>query len=131
MPAMNCTAPFPRSLRRSLAVLLSAAVLLGGCVYRLPIQQGNHLDYDAVRQVKAGMTRTQVRFLLGTPIVPGAFDNDRWDYTYYLKLRRLQTPKQLHATVYFRNDVVDHVSSDVKEDTVEPLSRRPVSAPGA
>ena len=131
MPAMNCTARFPRSLRQSLAVLLSATVLLGGCVYRLPIQQGNHLDYDAVRQVKAGMTRTQVRFLLGTPIVPGAFDNDRWDYAYYLKVRRLQTPRQLHATVYFRNDVVDHVSSDVKEDTVEPLSRRPVNAPGA
>lgn len=131
MPAMNCTARFPHSLRQSLAVLLSAAVLLGGCVYRLPIQQGNHLDYDAVRQVKAGMTRTQVRFLLGTPIVPGAFDNDRWDYAYYLKVRRLQTPRQLHATVYFRNDVVDHISSDVKEDTVEPLSRRPVSAPGA
>lgn len=105
--------------------------LLCGCVYRLPIQQGNHLDAEAVGQVKVGMTRTQVRYLLGTPMVPGAFNNDRWDYTYYLKLRRLQKPRELHATVYFKDEVVDHVSSDVKEDIVEPINRRPVNAPGA
>ena len=105
--------------------------LLCGCVYRLPIQQGNHLDSEAIGQVKPGMTRTQVRYLLGTPMVPGAFDNDRWDYAYYLKVRRLQKPQQLHATVYFRDEVVDHVVSDVKEDVVEPVNRRPVNAPGA
>ena len=137
MPAMNQRQPTAsRGPGRSkyaalLAALLGTAMLLGGCVYRLPIQQGNHLDYEKISQVKPGMTRTQVRFLLGTPIVPGAFDNDRWDYTYYLKLRRLQTPRSLHATVYFRNEVVDHVTSDVKEDVAEPISRRPVNAPGA
>jgi outer membrane protein assembly factor BamE len=103
-----------------------------GCVYRLPIQQGNHLDAEKIGLIKAGMTRTQVRYLLGTPIVPGAFDNDRWDYTYYLKLRRLQTPLESQATVYFKNDVVDHVVSNVKgPEFVEPISKRPVSAPGA
>jgi outer membrane protein assembly factor BamE len=119
-----------RSLARYLLAGLSLATL-GACVYRLPIQQGNHVDGETVAQVKAGMTRTQVRFLLGTPIVPVAFDNDRWDYEYYLKLRRLQTPKQLHAVVYFKNEVVDHVESDIKADVVEPISRRPVNAPGA
>lgn len=117
--------------RALLATLAAGAMLLAGCVYRLPIQQGNHLDYEKISQVKAGMTRTQVRFLLGTPMVPGAFDNDRWDYTYYLKMRRLRTPLTLHATVYFKDDVVDRVTSDVKEDVVEPVTRRPVNAPGA
>jgi outer membrane protein assembly factor BamE len=115
---------------RVLALLLLA--VLGGCVYRLPIQQGNHLDAEKIGMVKAGMTRTQVKYLLGTPIVPGAFNNNRWDYEYYLKLRRLQTPRQLHATVFFKNDLVDHVVSDVKEEEVpEPISKRPVNAPGA
>jgi outer membrane protein assembly factor BamE (lipoprotein component of BamABCDE complex) len=72
-----------------------------------------------------------VRFLLGTPIVPGAFDNDRWDYALYVKLRRLQAATQARATVYFRNEVVDHVISDVKGTVAVPLSKRPVSAPGA
>lgn len=133
MPGMNMRQNAHRrgAGRALLATLAAAGLLMAGCVYRLPIQQGNHLDYEKISQVKPGMTRTQVRFLLGTPIVPGAFDNDRWDYTYYLKLRRLQTPRALHATVFFKNDVVDHVVSDVKEDVVEPVTRRPVNAPGA
>src|SRR5258706_16476970 len=119
-------------LYRRRVLALSLALALGGCVYRLPIQQGNHLDAEKIGMVKSGMTRTQVKYLLGTPIVPGAFNNDRWDYEYYLKLRRLQTPRQLHATVYFKNDLVDHVVSDVKEEeVVEPISKRPVNAPGA
>jgi outer membrane protein assembly factor BamE len=98
---------------------------------RLPIQQGNHLDAETIKQVRAGMTRTQVRYLLGTPIVPGGFEADRWDYDYYLKVRRLQTPQRAHATVYFKDDLVDRVVSDVESKLVVPVSQRPVSAPGS
>jgi outer membrane protein assembly factor BamE len=116
----------------ALGALLAAVVLTTGCVYRLPIQQGNHLDAEKIGLIKAGMTRTQVRYLLGTPIVPGGFDNSRWDYVYYLKLRRLQTPAESRATVYFKGDEVDHIVSDVKEqEIIEPRSKRPVGAPGA
>ena len=79
----------------------------------MPIQQGNFLDATTLVQVKKGMTRAQVRYLLGTPMVPGGFDNDRWDYDYYLKLRQLKYPRRARATVYFKNDLVDHVDSDV------------------
>jgi outer membrane protein assembly factor BamE len=96
------------------AVLL-LALLLGACVYRMPIQQGNYLDPAVIAQVKPGMTRSQVRYLLGTPMVPGAFDNSRWDYDYYYKNRRLQTPRRGHVIIYFENDVVARVVSDVKE----------------
>jgi outer membrane protein assembly factor BamE len=113
------------------AIWALTALLLAGCVYRLPIQQGNHLDAEKIDLIKPGMTRAQVRFLLGTPIVPGAFDNDRWDYEYYLKLRRLQTPWQLHATVFFRDEVVDHIASDVRDDAVEPPVKRPAGASGS
>lgn len=119
----------PRSLR--VAALGCALLLAAGCVYRLPIQQGNHLDAETVNQVRAGMTRTQVRYLLGTPMVPGSFDTDRWDYDYYLKLRRLQTPQRAHATVFFKDDLVERVVNNVAEPIVEPVSQRPVSAPGS
>lgn len=122
--------PLRHGMLRAGAVLI--VLLASACVYRLPILQGNHLDAEKIALVKPGMTRAQVRFLLGTPIVPGGFDNDRWDYQYYLKMRRLQQPILLRATVYFANDAVDHVVSDVKqEEVVEPVSRRPVNAPGA
>jgi len=116
-------------LRLVLAPLLAVALLAGGCVYRIPVQQGNHLDAATIAQVQPGMTRSQVRYLLGTPMVPGAFDTDRWDYDYYLKARQLRTPQRGHVTVYFRNDLVDHVASNVADNKREPVSTRPVTAP--
>ncbi len=54
------------------ALAAAAAVLAAsGCVYRMPIQQGNYLDPVVIAQVKPGMTHSQVRYLLGTPMVPG------------------------------------------------------------
>jgi outer membrane protein assembly factor BamE len=100
---------------------------LSGCVYRMPIQQGNYLDPAAIAQVKVGMTHSQVRFLLGTPMVPGAFDDSRWDYDYYLKIRRLRGPATGHATVYFDNNVVARVVSDVKEPPMLPGLGRPIA----
>ena len=118
-------------LRRSALAAGGLTLLLGlhGCMYHMPIQQGNHLDATTISQVKAGMTRAQVRYLLGTPMVPGGFSNDRWDYDYYLWLRRMHSPFRSHATVYFKNELVDHVITDVKGNPAEPVSDRPVTAP--
>ena len=73
---------------KRLIVGLGLVVLASGCVYRINIQQGNFLDQAAVEQVKAGMTRSQVRYLLGTPMVADSFNKERWDYIYYLKKGR-------------------------------------------
>src|SRR5882762_10416919 len=109
--------PLRRTLR-PLAVLLCLAALLGAsaCIYHMPVQQGNHLDQTIVAQVKPGMTRAQVRYLFGTPMVPGGFENDRWDYEYYLKMKRLQTPRRGHVIVHFTKDLVDNVHTDVQGD---------------
>jgi outer membrane protein assembly factor BamE len=101
--------------------------VLGGCVYRIPIQQGNYLDPAVIAQVKPGMTHSQVRFLLGTPMVPGGFDDSRWDYDYYLKMRRLKAPARGHATIYFANNLVARVDSDVKDLPVVPGLGRPIA----
>ncbi len=92
-------------------LLLALGVLLGstGCIYRMTIQQGNFLDATQVAQLETGMTRSQVAFLLGTPMVPNAFDSDRWDYFYYLKERGAKHPDTRRVTVYFENDKVARV----------------------
>jgi outer membrane protein assembly factor BamE len=61
------------------AIVLASAVGLAtsGCVYRINIQQGNFLNQGAVDTVKPGMTRSQVRYLLGTPMVADPFDKER------------------------------------------------------
>jgi outer membrane protein assembly factor BamE len=96
-----------RSPLASLAMLF-CAVTLGGCVYRMDVQQGNYLEGKAVDQLQVGMTRTQVRYLLGTPLVPDVFDKDRWDYLYYFRhgRRRPEDPRRL--VVYFKDDKVTH-----------------------
>src|SRR5689334_16870981 len=94
-----------RRLTTALAAL-GVALLISGCVYRMNIQQGNFLEPRAVSQLQVGMTRSQVRYLLGTPMVPDAFDKDRWDYLYYLKKGRLKAPEQRHLIVYFQDDKV-------------------------
>ena len=91
---------------KRLTVGLGLVALASGCVYRINIQQGNFLDQAAVEQVKAGMTRSQVRYLLGTPMVADSFNKERWDYIYYLKKGRSSHVDSRRVTVYFDGDKV-------------------------
>jgi outer membrane protein assembly factor BamE len=109
--ARRCTGL--RSNRQPCASVLAALGLaLTGCVYHMPVRQGNYLDPATVTQVR--MTHSQVRYLLGTPMVPGGFDNSRWDYDYYLRASGLARNQRAHVTIYFQKDVVARVLSDVK-----------------
>lgn len=110
---MKIIAEFPSPRVRGLALVLCIPVMLAACVYRMPIRQGNYLDPSAIAQVRPGMTHSQVRFLLGTPQVPGGFNNQRWDYDYYLNLHRLSNPRREHVVVWFDKGVVSHVESNV------------------
>jgi outer membrane protein assembly factor BamE len=90
------------------AAMVSGAlgVAVSGCVYRINIQQGNFLNQSAVDTVKEGMTRSQVRYLLGTPMVADSFNKERWDYIYYLKKGRTRHVDSRRVTVYFDGDKV-------------------------
>jgi outer membrane protein assembly factor BamE len=100
------TARTARPPRAATLLLCLSALFVAGCVYRMPIQQGNLLDPSQVEQLEEGMTRTQVSFLLGTPMVPPGFDDSRWDYYYYVKVPRLREPYTRRLTVFFENDKV-------------------------
>ena len=97
-------------LRPLALALLATCVGLTGCVYRMDIQQGNYLDGKAVGQLKVGMTRSQVRYLLGTPMVEDVFNNDRWDYVYYFKRGYVRRPIESRVIVYFQKDKVDRLA---------------------
>lgn len=91
---------------QGILVGLLLAVSCSGCVYRINIQQGNYLAQKDVDQVKSGMTRSQVRYLLGTPMVADSFNQGRWDYIYYLKKGRTRHIDSRRVTVYFDGDRV-------------------------
>ncbi len=91
---------------RSLLLAAGLCFAASGCVYRINIQQGNFLDQAAVEQVKPGMTRSQVRYLLGTPMVADPFNKERWDYIYYLRKGRTRHIDSRRVTVYFEGEKV-------------------------
>jgi len=103
-----CASAFPSA--GALAVLTVLLMLaLSGCVHRIDIQQGNLLDQEDIDRIAVGMTRVQVRALLGTPMVADPFHEERWDYVYYLKQGRLKKPEYRHFIVRF--DAADKVAS--------------------
>jgi outer membrane protein assembly factor BamE len=99
-------------VRGSLIVL--AALALAACVYRIDIQQGNLLDEKAINQIDLGMTRSQVQFLLGTPMVSDSFHRDRWDYAYYYRRGRSPDADRRWVVVYFENDRVQRIERDLE-----------------
>ena len=90
----------------------------------MAIQQGNYLVADSVSQLKEGMTRSQVRFLLGTPMVIDSFDADRWDYVYSLRRGHSRDVTRRHLVVWFDGDKVTRIEEPI------PLPRPVSSAPG-
>lgn len=102
--------------RLRIALLVTAAVWLGGCVYRIDVQQGNLIEQAALEQVEVGMTRSQVQFLLGTPMVADAFHRDRWDYAYYFRQGRSREIERRWFVVYFEGDRVARIERDVTLD---------------
>lgn len=111
-------------MRRSLAIpcLLAAAALLAGCgslqrtdsflgvitPYRIDIVQGNAITREQAAMLRPGLTRLQVRDILGTPLIADPFHANRWDYIF--SLRRPNTDVQRRSVVvHFDGDVVRSV----------------------
>lgn len=97
------------ALRLPLLALL--AIATAGCLYRMEVQQGNVLEESQVSQLETGMTRSQVLYLLGTPMVPDGFNTDRWDYYHYIDTGTgLRQTRRL--TVWFNDGVVERIDDD-------------------
>jgi outer membrane protein assembly factor BamE len=115
--------------RASLSLLISC-VTLAGCQtmsdvgssvarwgptflgpYRPDVHQGNIITKEMVEQLRQGMTREQVRFMLGTPLLTSEFHKDRWDYVYYLNPRKGEVQNR-RLTVQFKDNKLDGFKSD-------------------
>ena len=101
-----------------LALIITTAALLNGCSYlkypdlhKVTVQQGNIVNQEMVDQLRPGMTRSQVRYILGTPLLMDTFDQDRWDYYYSIKRPGRQEMRE-RITVYFEGNTLTHFSGD-------------------
>src|SRR5688572_11726498 len=109
---------------RSIAIAATCAVLLGGCVYRIDIQQGNYVTQDVVAKLKVGMTRTEARQILGTPLLADVFHADRWDY-YFSQSRGGRGGDRKLFSVFFKDDKVASFTGDVQPPAPPPVGTQP------
>lgn len=87
-----------------ISLLSGLGVLTSACQpHRIDVQQGNRIKPEVLQQLKLGMNRNQVIYLLGTPLLQDAFHQNRWDYLYYLKPGN-DKARQSAVTLYFEGD---------------------------
>jgi outer membrane protein assembly factor BamE len=108
---------------------LAPLALLGACAlpslitpYRIEIQQGNFVSQEMASQLKPGMTREQVRFVLGSPLVADMFHADRWDYVYMKQLENFKGTEQRKLSVFFVDGKLKRVEGDVAPAQPKPAS---------
>src|SRR5258706_7980397 len=104
-------------------IILSALLALSACKqnvelpalispYRIDIQQGNVVTQEMVSKLKAGMTRAQVRFVLGSPLVTDMFHGDRWDYVLLMQ-KQGKADERRRLTVIFDGDKMVTLEGDI------------------
>ena len=89
---------------------------LAGCsfpgVYKIDIQQGNVVTQDMIDQLRPGMTRKQVRFIMGNPLLTDTFHADRWDYLYSLQPGGGERQQERISVIFNPNDQLVSLSGD-------------------
>jgi len=96
--------------------LCLSLAMASGCVYRANISQGNLIKQEDLDQAEIGMTRNQIRFLLGTPMVSDPFHQARWDYVYYSKIGRKEAGQKRWVSVIFVDDRVSEIRKNQELD---------------
>ena len=117
---------------RKLFLVLSIATLTAcsSLTYKLEVQQGNYITEDMIAKLKPGMTRSQVRFLLGTPLLVDPFHADRCDYLYRVYYDgRVTEDKQF--TVFFSGDAMARFEGSVMPPLKGFVSAEPKLSPRA
>lgn len=91
---------------------------LNGCsglqfpgVYKIPIEQGNVITQEMVDQLKPGMSREQVEYIMGSPLIKDTFNQARWDYVYSIQ-RGKQPREQYRMSIFFKHDQLSHFTGD-------------------
>jgi outer membrane protein assembly factor BamE len=102
-----------------MGLVFCATLTLSGCSsvvglvtpYKIDIQQGNVVTREQAQALQPGMSRTQVRDILGSPLLTSVFHADRWDYVFTFR-RQGQEPQQRKLAVFFKADVLERFTAD-------------------
>jgi len=119
-----------KTMRHMLFAAILALLLSGSLsVDKVEVQQGNVVTQEMIDKLKPGMTPSQVRFVMGTPLIVDPFHQDRWDYYYYLRRSNETSGESQRVTVVFKKELLIAVQGNtrikagdlaIKESAVKP-----------
>lgn len=137
---MRISVHFSKNIRRMTLFRLAGTALVAAILcacssvprivneYKIDVQQGNVLTQDMVSQLKPGLSRDQVRFILGTPMLTDMFHANRWDYVYRLKKGSTGEVEMRKFSVFFdASGKLASVSGDVAPAQSDDVARAPDS----
>ena len=107
-----------------LLVIAASMLLLAACgpfVYRIDVQQGNVVTQEAVSQLKPGMTKAEVRQVLGTPLLTDVFHANRWDY-YFSHSKGGRSRERQVLSLFFKDEKLVEIAGDVKPAAPKPAA---------
>ena len=81
-------------------------------VYKITVQQGNVLSQAMVDKLKPGMTRSQVAFIMGEPVIRNSFNENRWDYIYRVEVPGYFETSQ-RVTLFFQDELLAYFTGDM------------------
>lgn len=90
--------------------------------YKVDVIQGNFVSKEQVEQLQVGMSREQVKAVLGTPLMASLFHADRWDYVFTLQRQGVE-PQSFKYTVFFKGDQLERFAGDAMPSETEFISR--------
>lgn len=92
-----------------------ALFVIAGCIspYKVEVRQGNVVTQEMLEKLKPGLTKSQVRFVLGTPLITDPFHPERWDYVYLYKKHARAPAETRHLTVIFNGDTLARIEGDL------------------
>ncbi|HUQ28377.1 MAG TPA: outer membrane protein assembly factor BamE [Usitatibacter sp.] len=94
-------------------LLALLALSTSACVYKLDVQQGNLVTQESVTKLKKGMTKSEVKQVLGTPLLMDPFHGNRWDY-YFSTDKNGRPMDRTRFSVFFDNDKLVSLTGDIK-----------------
>ena len=116
-------------------LLLTSCSYLPHVIYRIDVQQGNVVTDEMLEKLKPGMTKSQVLFVLGSPLIIDAFRDNRWDYVYLFR-KKGDLVEQKRLTLFFDNDILINIEDymnfskdNAKQKTAETPPEKEENAP--
>lgn len=99
---------------RKLLINIGICVVLAtsGCsIHRVDVQQGNVIEKEELDKLKKGMSKKQVKFLLGTPLLQDAFHTNQWVYIYTYKKGQETASEKKRLILHFKNNILKTIDN--------------------